>query len=183
MAITVTIAVDPETKEITVADEALLAIRETADITITGAGSHTVGNLALQLLRNGTSCAETTTFVDAGGGSYTCTLDMNTTEAIAVFEGARAQSQRSFDFIFYDSNSSNPDLIANDKISVQNMPITDAMPSPSAVGQTYMSVAPAGGNWKVIGGNICLWDVAINMWRPVFVNNGQTWYGPPIADS
>lgn len=120
----------PPSKVVDFSGSTVIAVRETIDLRIYGAGTASAASLIVGLKRNGTICAITDGMTDQGT-YYDCELDLNTEEMVDAMDGLSGTMTRRFEFFVWDST--NEDLLANGSIAVQWNPYSDELEEPSPI--------------------------------------------------
>ena len=116
------------TKKIALTEQ--IAIREKATISFTGYGAAGAADLILAIVYNGALMAKLQPMV-AGSGIITGTLDLNTTEIVAVFSGMAANARVKMSIVIWDVT--NECTLVNDFIWTQNNPYSTDMDDPTPV--------------------------------------------------
>ena len=176
----VTLTVDLTDKSINASG--LLAKYEDVSVTLSlGVGTYDENSLILRVFDPDANILALTSGVwTKSGTTYTDTLDLNTTEMVDYFAGAANQAVLPLTVEVWDTSVSAQ--ICNSIIEFINSPWSVGTPGPTTVGQTYLLAVPEGGNWRLIGSNICFWDMGWQQWRPFFLNNGASAPGAGIDD-
>jgi hypothetical protein len=135
---TVIFTTDLVDKEVGVDD--VLAVRETIPIWVVGIGASHPTNLTLYLQNDTTQTVALISGFTAPAGTTdiaAATLDLNTEELVAEFEGKRALYHKTFDIGIWDSVLER--LLVNDRVYIQNNPYEDGMPEPTPVTNQYLT--------------------------------------------
>ena len=133
------ITIDLSNKTATVS--AVIAIRETVNVSLVNIGTSAATNLCLRLVLTTNAYANATNFVSNGVSTAFGALDLNTTELVNYFSGYNPTASKKFSMAVWDTALGT--LLLNDYINIQNNPYDPTMPGPSPLGVLYLIDAPA----------------------------------------
>jgi len=120
-----------------------VASRETVEFTISNLGGAAVADLKLEFSANRKLLAETSSFTLSGSDAVG-TVDFETTNMVAFFNGATAPNTQKVNIALYDV-SANSDQLINDTFEIQKDPYEDSFTSgtTNAVGTGNVGVSGA----------------------------------------
>jgi hypothetical protein len=125
-----------------------VSIRELVPVLLQNIGSASPTNLVVRLTDNAkTVMALATNFAASGTNAAAGTMDMNTTELVALFSNRPPQGVAVLTIGVWDTARQR--LLVNDKIPVQNNPYEDGMAGPSPAGTRYLV-----GSWSAWTGGL-----------------------------
>jgi hypothetical protein len=150
-----------------------VTIEDAVDLGVEEAG------LVLAIMKDGAVLATCTSWTESGD-DFEGTIDLNTTELVDEFSGARPLASRRFDIVLW--HTADKILLVNDQITILNNPYSDASATPVNDAR-YALKNPGDGSYRISsdGTHLQLYDPATGLYRTLFVTGGALALGPGEA--